>query len=199
MKIVLYGGTFNPPHTGHMAAAMTAWKCLSPDKLIWMPSGDPPHKQLPPGSPSVMHRLEMCRLMTLGTPGFEVSSLEVQLGLKYTFDTAEALRAASPDAEITLLVGGDMLLTLDAWHRAYDLLARYPVAALVRAGGTIREVAEKALALRKAFGARIVLLPHDPVDISSSDLRGMLIRGEGREYLTKEVFDHIIVHGLYQH
>lgn len=197
MRILLYGGAFNPPHLGHTAAVKTAWDYISPDKLIWMPSGDPPHKALPPCTPSAAHRLEMSRLALMGLPGAEVSDLEIRLGLRYTFDTADALASSMPGAQITILVGGDMLLSLHGWHRAPELLARYPIAALARSEGSLEELSNRALELGRRFGARISVLSHVPVEISSSMLRELLRRGEGREYLAKPVYDYILSRRLY--
>lgn len=198
MRALLYGGTFNPPHLGHLAAAKTAWEHLSPDKMIWMPAGDPPHKALPAGTPSAAHRLEMSRLALLGFDGAEVSDLEVRLGLRYTLDTATALEAAAPGIRLTILIGADMLMSLHSWSRAPELLARYPIAALSRSKGSQHELAERAHELERGFGARITVLPHVPVEISSSRLRELLRRGEGREYLAGPVWDFIAFHGLYR-
>lgn len=198
MRILLYGGTFNPPHIGHVAATKTAWERLGPDKLIWMPSNDPPHKALAPGTPDAAHRLEMCRLSLPPLPGAEVSDLELRTGLRYTLDTADALSASLPGADITVLIGADMLMSLHLWHRAPELLARYPVAALARSDGGEAELLIRARELEISLGARVAVLPHAPVDISSSELRALLRRGEGREYLAAPVYAYIAEHGLYQ-
>lgn len=198
MNILLYGGTFNPPHIGHVAAAKTAWEILAPDKLIWMPAGDPPHKALPPGTPGAAHRLEMSRLALLNFPEAELSDLEIRSkGLRYTFDTAGAILARAPGARLTILTGGDMLMSLDSWHRAPELLARYAIAAITRGGGYTKALEEKAMELIRGFGARISILPHIPVEISSTALRSMLRRKEGREYLAEPVWNYIRENGLY--
>ena len=183
MDILLYGGTFNPPHLGHTAAAKTAFEILRPDMLIWMPSVVPPHKALPPGSPDALHRLEMTHL---AAETGVVSDLEITGGTRYTYDTVEALKKLYPGAEITVLMGGDMLKTLHTWHRSAELFAVCRAAALTRDG--TKPVSGEFNAL---------LLPHTPLEISSTRLRDMLPRGEGREYLPRAVWEYIRQNKLY--
>ncbi|MCL1807772.1 MAG: nicotinate-nicotinamide nucleotide adenylyltransferase [Oscillospiraceae bacterium] len=118
MTLALYGGSFNPPHKGHVALARKALETLRPDKLIWMPSGDPPHKAMPPNTPSPAHRLEMSRLAVEGLPHTEVSDFELSGGAKYTYDTVVMLRERYNPGKVWLLMGSDMWETFDSWHKA---------------------------------------------------------------------------------
>ena len=142
MKIGIYGGTFNPPHLGHLAAARTALDALKLDKLILMPAAVPPHKVLPENSPAQEHRLAMVERMAdaMERPGaVEVSTLELEReGKSYTSDTLEAIHRQYPEAELWLLMGTDMFLTLQAWHDPQRILSLAGIAA--GADGLIIEV-----------------------------------------------------------
>ena len=92
-RIGIYGGTFNPPHAGHMEAARQAMALLKLDKLLLMPDGEPPHKEMPQGAPTARERVELLRLAAEGLPGVEVSELEVRReGKSYTSDTIAELK-----------------------------------------------------------------------------------------------------------
>ena len=116
MKIGIYGGTFNPPHLGHMEAARTAIQVLGLDKLLLIPAGVPPHKAMPEGSPDQDQRLEMTRLAAEQT-GLDnkVEVLDIELrreGRSYTAETLAQLKEQYPEDELWLLMGTDMFLTL---------------------------------------------------------------------------------------
>ena len=120
MRIGIYGGTFNPPHLGHLMAARTVFEVLKLDKLLLVPAGIPPHKDLPEDSPSAEQRFEMTRFAgeQLGL-GEHVETLDIELrrgGKSYTADTLAAIHKQYPDAELWLLMGTDMFLTLQAWR-----------------------------------------------------------------------------------
>ena len=116
MKIGIYGGTFNPPHTGHLHAAKQAVQILDLDKLLLIPDRIAPHKEIPAGSPVPQQRLEMLRIAAAGEPKMEVSDIELKReGASYSYLTVEALREIYPDAELYLLMGTDMFLSFDTW------------------------------------------------------------------------------------
>ena len=136
MKILIYGGSFNPPHKGHRDAAAFAAQKLKADKLLIIPDCQPPHKEMERGAPSPEQRLEMCRLAFAGVRGALVSDIEIRRGGKsYTSDTLRALREKYPDAELWLLVGFDMFRTLHEWHEAGYILATAKIGAFPRTGG----------------------------------------------------------------
>ena len=136
MKIGIYGGTFNPPHLGHQAAADTAVKQLGLDKLILIPAAIPPHKELPESTPAGEHRLEMVRKMAdaLEMPGVaEVSDMEMnRQGKSYTADTLKEIRQQYPDAELWLLMGTDMFLTLQHWYHPEEIMQMAGICAFGR-------------------------------------------------------------------
>ena len=136
MRIGIYGGTFNPPHLGHVTAARAVFELLKLDKLLLVPAGLPPHKDLPAGSPTPEQRLEMTRLAADQTGlGDRVEVLDLELrreGRSYTSDTLAQLKAQHPDDELWLLMGTDMFLTLQTWHEPEKVLSLAGIASFGR-------------------------------------------------------------------
>ena len=203
MKIGIYGGTFNPPHLGHLAAARAAMDALGLDKLLLMPAATPPHKELPPGSPPAADRLAMAEKLAdalLMPKAVQVSALEMDRpGPSYTADTVEQLHEREPEAQLWLLVGSDMFLSLHTWREPERIMKYASVCAFHRtqADEAARFAAQKER-LERDYGARIQLIPVPGlVEISSTRLRELLSRGEGREYLHPSVYGYILLHGLY--
>ena len=204
MKIGIFGGTFNPPHLGHLAAARTAVAVLGLDKLLIIPAAIPPHKELPEGTPEPERRLAMAAKLAdalLLPEKVEVSSLELdRTGKSYTSDTLAQLKEAYPGAELWLLMGTDMFLTLHLWHEPERILELAGVCAFGRTEQDGESVfAPQREHLEKTFpGARIttVTLP-GLVDISSTRLRELLAEEKGAEYLPPSVYGYILMNGLY--
>lgn len=203
MKIGIYGGTYNPPHLGHMAAARDAAEKLELDLLLLIPDNTPPHKQLPAGSPTAQQRLEMTRIAAdrLSTKKTKVIASDIELkreGRSYTAHTLRQLREEYPDDELWLLMGTDMFLTLHQWYRP-DLICQCAhIAAFGRAAGDTEHFAEQKKRLKKEFGAKVKYfeLP-GLVEVSSTQLREALLEGRGRELLDESVYGYILLHGLY--
>lgn len=203
MKIGIYGGTFNPPHLGHLAAARAAVAELGLDKLILIPAAVPPHKELPADTPSLEHRLEMVELMAdaMQLPKVvEVSTLELdRAGKSYTSDTLAQLHEQYPEAELWLLMGTDMYLTLHQWHDPAAIMKLAGICAFGRAqkdGETL--FAPQTEYLEKTYGAkiRIMSIP-DLVEVSSTELREELAAGKGQKYLLSAIYGYILRHQLY--
>lgn len=201
MKIGIYGGTFNPPHLGHMAAAKAAVAALGLDKLLLIPAAIPPHKALPSDTPAPEHRLAMVEKWADGMgAGAEVSALELEReGKSYTSDTLRAIRQTYPDAELWLLMGTDMFLTLHLWHEPEVILSLAGICAF----GRTEQDGEALFApqreqLQKNFDAKIttITLP-ELVDISSTRLREQLENSGGGQYLLPSVYGYILMHRLY--
>ncbi len=203
MRIGVYGGTFNPPHLGHLTSARFAMEALGLDRLIFIPAGDPPHKDLPRHSPPAEERLEMIRLAadSMLLPGrVEVSDMEVRReGKSYTADTLAELREQYPGDELWLLMGTDMFLTLQDWKRPEVICSLARLAAFARTEtDTVETLEAHGRYLRETFGADCVVIQLPQViPVSSTQLRERLGKGEGREYLPVPVYGHILRHGLY--
>ena len=121
MKILLYGGTFDPPHNGHMNNLRAALALVQPDRALVMPAGTPPHKHAS-ATPAEL-RLQMCACFTALSPAVQVSDWEIRRGGRsYTVHTLEWLRGQDPDGALYLCVGSDMLLTFQEWYRWQDML-----------------------------------------------------------------------------
>lgn len=203
MRIGLYGGTFNPPHLGHMAAARGVAQALELDRLILMPDNIPPHKPLPEGSATPVQRLEMTQVMadrlSDGQTRFVASDLELRReGRSYTAHTLEELRRAHPEDELWLLMGTDMFLTLHQWYHP-ELICKYAhIAAFGRTQAGEEGFAEQTARLEREFGAvvRVIPLPERFV-VSSTELRDALRAGGGQELLDQGVYGCILRHGLY--
>ena len=204
MKIGVYGGTFNPPHLGHVTAARAVFELLKLDLLLVVPDREPPHKALPAGSPTPEQRLEMTRLAAeqLGL-GDKVRVLDVELkreGRSYTSDTLKALREQYPEDELWLLMGTDMFLTLQAWHTPEEILSLAGIAAFGRTEADTEELfsAQRDYLYRTYPQARIFTLTiPGVVDVSSTELRALLARGEGANLLPPAVYGYILREGLY--
>lgn len=202
MKIGIYGGTFNPIHLGHIHAAATALEVLALDRLLLVPDGIPPHKELPVDMPSAEQRLEMARMAAeLLGPKAEAVDLEVRReGRSYTLDTVRTLRREYPEAELWLLMGTDMFLTFQNWRDPGLILEMAGLCAFGRSekDGEALFQEQRLYLLERFPGARIttLVLPN-LVEISSTELRQKLAAGGGGEYLPPSVYGYILREGLY--
>lgn len=197
MKILLYGGTFDPPHKGHLHLLESAMEYLQPDKVVIMPAGVPPHKKASATPSSI--RLAMCRCFeTLGKQ-VQLSDWEIsRKGKNYTVDTIGHLRQCYPHGKIYLCIGGDMLTSFTAWKDWQRLLRWCTLVALCRDSGQMEPFEQAAEALR-CKGAKIVVLPVSVVKQSSTDLRRQLIAGNSaKKLLPKQVAEVVEKYGVYQ-
>ena len=122
-RIGIYGGTFNPPHIGHMQAAKSAITALNLTKLLLIPDRVAPHKVIPSDSPDPQQRLEMLRIAAADCPQMEVSELELNReGPSYTYETILTLKELYPEAELVLLMGTDMFLSFHSWKNPQIIL-----------------------------------------------------------------------------
>ncbi len=198
MRILIYGGSFNPPHAGHIRSAQVAAAALRPDKTVLIPAALPPHKHLAAGTPAPEHRLAMTALAAAEIPNCEASDMELRRsGPSYTSDTARQLRQEYPGAELIFLMGTDMLLTIESWHEPEVIMELASLAIFAREDGREAEIAAQAAHLRETYGARVYVLGGEPVTVSSTQVRGLLPQRQGRAYLTDGVYAYIIRHRLY--
>lgn len=193
MKIAVYGGSFNPPHLGHVEAARTVSAELAPDKFLIIPTNVAPHKEIAENSPLPYERLELCRLAFADIPGAEVSDMELQReGKSYTAQTVEELQREYPGDEIILVMGTDMLLSFETWYRFEFLLRSCKLAVLSRDEDDYLLIERAREELCRSYGADISVMLHDPVVASSCDIRERLRFGLGAELLPDSVYSEIV-------
>ena len=206
MRLGIYGGSFDPPHLGHLHAAVAAAKYLKLDELLFIPAGVPPHKELPEGAPSAEHRAAMTALTAeqaalLSGVSARVSRMEIEReGKSYTADTVRALRGAYPGAELWLLMGTDMFLTFPNWREPEEILFRAGICAFGRSERDTEELlaVQRGNLTRRFPRSRVetMVLP-DLVEVSSTEVRRMLSNGGGGDYLTPQVYGYILRERLY--
>ena len=209
MKIGVYGGTFDPPHMGHLEAARAAMGILGLDKMLFVPAAVPPHKVLPPEGASAEDRLAMTALMAdgmtllTGKPGCALADpLELRRqGKSYTADTLAQVRERYPNDELWLLMGTDMFLTLQTWHQPERILSLARVAAFARTESDSGEMMGiQAAFLREKYGAKIAIIQLPKItDVSSTWLRSLLQKDRpgARELLWCQVYGYLLCRGLY--
>lgn len=169
MRVLLFGGTFDPPHAGHMNNLRAAMQAVRPDAVIVMPAGVPPHKQASTTPGEV--RLAMCRCFLAAGPQVQLSRWEIdRAGRSYSWNTLQMLAQCYPGAVLYLTVGSDMLTTFTEWYRWQDILRAAVLVVQSREpgdGGTLHQAA----AALEAAGARIVFADAPPLPCASSDIR----------------------------
>ena len=197
--LAIYGGTFSPPHLGHVHAAEAFYRSVSPDRLLIIPSAVPPHKA-PVSGAGIEDRLAMCRLAFSHIPNTEVSDIELmRSGKSYTVDTLRQLCAEN--RRIVMLVGTDMFLTLDTWYCAEEIFSLAEIAVIRREqdGETTRRLLKKADEYQNLYKARIRFIDAEPFEISSTALRSCIAEGRSvSRYLSKTVEEYIEKCQLYR-
>jgi nicotinate-nucleotide adenylyltransferase len=197
MRIGILGGTFNPPHLGHLVAAQEAYRELALDKVTLIPAGLPPHKPVE-DEPGAEHRLGLCRLAVDGDDRFSVSDLELRRdGPSFTVDTLELLRSQSPSDDLFLILGADIAAGLPKWHEPERVLELATVA-IAKRRGTAKEAVQEALAqLEGGERARFFQMPR--IGISSTMVRRRVRAGQPIRYFVPDgVMHYIETHGLYR-
>ena len=201
MNIGVYGGTFDPPHWGHITAARAAMEQLGLDKLVLIPDRVPPHKALPEGSALPEQRLEMAALATaeLGRRA-EVSDRELRRdGPSYTSDTLAELRREYPEDTLWLLMGSDMFLSLQTWHAPEEIMALARIAPFSReAEDESAAFAAQKARLEREYGAQICIVQNPEVrELSSTEVRAALAAGQGSNLLPPAVYGYVLREHLY--
>ena len=199
LRIGIYGGTFSPVHHGHVAAAKAFMEQMWLDILYVIPTGTTPHKQMD-GEVTAAQRLRMCELAFEGVEGVIVSDLEMRReGRSFTVDTLEVL--CGEDRRLFLLLGTDMMLTLDKWRapeRIFELC--YPVYVRRESDKALdEEIVQKIALYNQRFGKVVRRIVTDPIEISSTEIRAAVKAGQGIEELVPvRVAAYIKENGLYQ-
>jgi nicotinate-nucleotide adenylyltransferase len=197
VRIGLLGGTFNPPHLGHLVCAQEAHLQLELDRVLVVPVHVAPHKTVD-DEPGVRHRLELCRLAIAGDDRFALCQLEADRpGPSYTVDTLEELHSQMPDSELVLIVGADVAVGFAGWKEPGRILSLAQLAVAERPG-TDRTVVESALEPLSG-GGRVRFFDMPEIEISSTLLRERVRAGQPTRYLMPDpVRDYIDQHGLYR-
>lgn len=204
-SIGVLGGTFNPPHVGHLALARHARWELGLERVLLVPVHAPPHK--PSGEdPGAAHRLRMCRLAVGGVAGVEVCALEIERGgPSYTVDTLNTLLSSHPDAALTLVLGADTASTLPSWREPATLLGLADLAVATREGASPAAVLDAIAAIpvedagQRDAKDRVRFLQMPAIAVSSSTVRRRVARGEAIEELVgPDVAEYIVENDLYR-
>ncbi len=197
MKIGVLGGTFNPPHNGHINLAQQWRRRLELDKFLIIPTGTPPHKE--PSEVSAQMRLEMCKLAAEDSQGLlEASDFEVRRkGKSYSVITLSALKSAFPDSEIYMVMGADMFVTLESWHD-FDTLRKLAVFCTMPRSGVSADDLVRHCRHLSDVGCRGIVADEKELDISSSRIRDMVKNSAPIDGLVpKRVKQYIYQHHLY--
>jgi len=192
----LLGGSFNPPHVGHLVCAQEARDQLGLERVLLMPAHEPPHKELS-GDPGPRARLDMCRLAVGADPGLGVCAIELERERpSYTVDTLRLLHEREPGDELTFIVGGDMAATLPSWREPREVLRLARMAVTGREELDEGELAERLADLHD--GSRVVFFTMPRLDVSSTDLRRRVSEGRPIRHLVPDaVADEIAARGWY--
>ncbi len=194
-RLGLLGGTFDPFHFGHLAAADAAIDCADLDRVVFIPAAQPPHR--PPAVASPEQRLEMCRLGIEDEPRFEVSDMELKReGPSYTVDTLGEMRRVQPDDELFLILGWDAARLFSTWHKPDEVRELATIVVVARPGSAApREEDLKGVGLDKA---RVVLCLRTTPDVSASEIRKAMAEGKPiRGKVPSAVERYIASHRLY--
>ena len=196
MRVGLLGGTFNPPHIGHLVCATQALAALELDRVLLVPVHEPPHKELH-DDPGLEHRLELCRRAVAGEDRLDVSLVEAEIpGPSYTVDTLSRLHERCPGDHLTFIVGGDMAFSLPNWREPEAILELAELGVAEREEIRRADILERLAALR-TDNVRFFDMPR--LDISSSQIRRMVAAGRPIRYLVPDrVADYIEQARLYR-
>ena len=186
-RLGIFGGTFNPPHKGHIYIALEAMKGAGLDKMLFVPCGNPPHKSVD-GDVSPKHRFEMTRLAIGDHPDFEITDLELRSNEpSYTAKTLEKLKNLYPETKLCFVVGGDSLRDMKDWYHPERIFQLAEIVALRRTG-IADSIFESSIEFyKKKYDAQITPVGILPMDVSSSEVRKKIANGFDTEDLIAPV------------
>ena len=197
-QIGLFGGTFDPPHLGHLILASEAYSQLGLDRLLWILTPEPPHKQ-DQNITSVEHRLAMVNLAIQDNPTFELSRVELDRpGPHYTLETIQLVAEQFPDSDITPIIGGDSLRDLPKWNRPTELLQACHRIGVMRRPGEQENIEDLEMQL-PGISSKVQYVDAPLLEIASRELRNRIADGKPfRYYLHPAVYEYINSHHLYR-
>ncbi len=196
MRVGIFGGSFNPPHLGHLHLAKSVHDALGLDEIWLVPTKQPPHKSAQAYAPAE-DRLAMCRLAAEEFPWLRVSDYELTRDtVSYSYYTVTHFKEQHPDTEFFLLVGGDMLRTFTQWYRWKEILQYTALAGIAREDGEYRGLEEVAVNLRQ-YG-KIHLINVESFAVSSTKIRSMVQKSQNFScYLPEKIVQYILERNLY--
>jgi nicotinate-nucleotide adenylyltransferase len=196
--IGIFGGTFDPPHLGHLILSAEAYYQFGLDRLLWVLTPDPPHKQ---GHSITLlkHRLAMVKLALAGAPQFELSTVELtRSGPQYALDTVNILARQNPGSNLIYLMGGDSLRDLPGWHRPAEFVSACYLIGVMHRPGAVFDLPELEKIL-PGLTSKVRFEEAPLIDISAHDIRQRVAEGRPfRYFLTPEVYTYISDHALYR-
>jgi nicotinate-nucleotide adenylyltransferase len=197
LRVGILGGAFNPPHIGHLVCAQEALIQLELEKVLFVPTGEPPHRQIEQ-DPGPDARYRMCELAIEGNEHFELSRVELdRAGPSYTSDTLRQLHESSPDDELFLILGSDQAGNLSRWHEPEAVLELATVAVVERTGSHREGVSVRIASIKGAQGVRFFEMPR--MGVSSSFVRQRTARDKSIRYLVpNKVAEYVEKNGLYR-
>ena len=197
-RMGIFGGTFDPPHLGHLILAAEARAQLGLERLLWVLTPDPPHKQGQSIAP-LEQRLEMIKLAISDDPQFEISCVELtRPGPHYALDTVQILAGQNPGVNLVYLMGGDSLRDLPTWHRPNDFVSACHLIGVMRRPGDAVElgVLEERL---PGLTAKVRFVDAPLLEIAAREIRSRIAEGRPfRYFLPERVYEYIDSHGLYR-
>ena len=197
-KYGIFGGSFNPIHYGHLMICEYIKEEMGLDKVIFIPTGNPPHKDL---EVSAKDRYEMVRLAISPNPDFEISDIEAtRVKMSYTVDTIRELKKIYREEKLYFLIGLDSIFQLKTWMKIGDLSKEIEFVVAIRPGYINKDEINREIDfLRENFGTKVNLINTPLYEISSTDLRDRIREGKSLRYLIpKKVLDYIEESGFYK-
>lgn len=191
-KVGIMGGSFDPIHLGHLVVANEVLNIYKLDEIIFVPTGDPPHKKgLKAES---FHRLLMVNMAVLSNDKFSVSDIEIKNpGKSYTLNTLRELKKLYPDTEFYFITGTDAVIDLPSWHEPEEVLKLCSFIAVSRPGISSEEVKNKINEIQKKYGGTIELLQVPMLQISSTNIRERFALGISAKYLLPQAVEQYII------
>lgn len=199
-KIGIMGGTFDPIHIGHLILGENAWRQFELEKVLFMPSANPPHKRERAGRASVQERIDMVQLAIQGNPHFALSLEEAFMeDYCYTKETLERLNQEHPDTEYYFIMGADSLFSFETWKEPQAICKNCVLAVAVRGHVLEQKFQDQITYLTEKYQAKIEVLTTPNIDISSHDIRRWLKTGDIslRYYVPDTVISYIEKKNLY--
>jgi nicotinate-nucleotide adenylyltransferase len=198
MRIGIFGGTFDPPHVGHLILAAAALEQLQLERLLWVLTPDPPHKQDLTISP-LPERLELVKAAIQDNPAFELSRIDIDRpGPHYAVDTVHLLAKQFPEARLVYLIGGDSLRDLPTWHDPQGLVEAVSLIGVMRRPDARINLKRLELAL-PGVGVKVLFIDAPRIEISSRMIRQLAVQGRAfRYYLPERIYHLVNAMHLYQ-